>query len=280
MFVRMVFGVCLVVACSTRSELTSTTTSTSTTAAKSHRIPIIPDSILAQLGAINIAVAVDFSKADLSKLVAILPDEVACARDLVRSIRVAVLGVAALGAGADTHTWPTQGFVTGLPEAATRACLARIAPVFGFTTVDGSGGLLELQIPGNPFTLAWHGDLAVIARSGHPASAGAPPPATFELMLQVPLDAEAWMVFEANREGKIKSIVGWLQTRTDQWIITVTAEGDESGLTRSMFESFVKGMKDAAIKKGRHVDDRWFAIESTKTTAKLVMRFPPSAFLR
>jgi hypothetical protein len=278
MFGRMVFGVILVVACSKSSELTSTTTST--TAAKPHRIPIIPDSILAQLGAVNIALAVDFSKADVSKLVAILPDEVACTRDLVRSIHVAVLGVAMLGAGTDTHTWPTQGFVTGLPEAATRACLTRIAPMFGFTMVEGSGGLLELQIPGNPLTLAWRGDLAVITRIGHPASAGAPPPATFELMLRVPLDAAAWMVFELNRTPKIKSIVGWLQTRTDQWIITITAEGTEFDLTRSMFESFVNGIKSAAIKKGRHVDDSWFAIESTKTTAKLVMTFPTSAFLR
>ena len=152
--------------------------------------------------------------------------------------------------------------------------------MFGFTTVDRSGGLLELQIPGNPLALAWHGDLAVIARIGHPASTGAPPPATYELMLQVPLDAGAWLVFEVNRKPKFKSIVGWLQTRTDQWIITITAEGTEFALTRSMLEGFVNGIKSAAIKNGRHVDDTWFAIESTKTTAKLVMTLPTSAFLR
>src|ERR1041384_6204012 len=98
---RIVLGVCLVVACSNRSEVTSTTP------VKSHRIPILPDSVLAQLGAVNVAIAADFSRADVGRIASILPDEVACARDLVRSIRVGVLGVTALGPAADTPAWPT-----------------------------------------------------------------------------------------------------------------------------------------------------------------------------
>jgi hypothetical protein len=66
----------------------------------------------------------------------------------------------------------THGIVTGLPEAVTRTCPARVAPVLGFTLVDDSDGSLELQIPDNPIVLAWHGDMLAITQAHHGASSG------------------------------------------------------------------------------------------------------------
>src|ERR1700733_6301129 len=91
------------------------------------RVPVLPDAITNRLGTIGLAVAIDFSAADLKKLFDGQPATATCAHDLIVHVRNAV---ATVGDGG----W--QGIVDGVPEAATRACLS----LLGVTSRDGSDG--------------------------------------------------------------------------------------------------------------------------------------------
>jgi hypothetical protein len=260
MLVRFLLGLCLVLVSSNSLA----------TPATSPRVPILPDVITSQLGPVDVVAAVDLSKLDLHKLTAAIPGKLACLRDLVASAHIGVFA-----SGDHAH-----GIVTGLSETATRACLASVAPALGFTMADGAEGALELQIPGNPVALAWHGDLLVVTQAGHPSSSGNPPAALLELVSHVPRDAKAWMASTGFDKKKIKSVVAWITTPPDHWIVTVMAEGLEPDVARKWVESFAGGAKSAATAKGIKLDDSWFKVESTKTSARLVATIPSEILRR
>ena len=269
---RIALGVCFLFACSKNAvpQSPSPAPAQPTRVPVVPIVPIVPGSIVAQLGSVNVVVAADLSKADLHKLVTWLPDEVACLRDLVMSARIVVL----------TTGEDAQGIVTGPSEAATRACVTRLAPAFGFSTVEGSAGAYELQIPDNPIALTWQGDMLVITKVGHRTASGNPSPVLLELMARVPGDAACWFASSGFPKDKIKKLVGWVETRTDHWILTITVEGTEPDAARRWLEHFIDGMTSTAHGKGIKVEAAWFTVESTTNTAKLVATIPNGIFRR
>jgi hypothetical protein len=232
---------------------------------KPSRIPIVPDTI--QLGEIGLGLAVDLRALDVDRLGGFIPDSLGCTRELLTSAHVGVITD-----GSDI--W--EGHVTGLDEATTRACLGKLGPVFGFDLHHTDHGD-EVSLPGNPLLISWHGDDMSITQAGHARRVGAVPVVIDELLAHVPRDAKAWMVSSGFPQFKIRSVTAWLETDAATWTFTVNAESIEQGAARPWMEHVVAGFEAAATAKGAHLDERWFAIESTPTTAKLVATIPIAA---
>jgi hypothetical protein len=263
---RIVLGLCLAAACSKR-EVPNSSPVTSQSPAPIH-LPVVPDAITSQLGAVTFAMAIDLSGTDLGWIARMLPEPLACARDLVTKLRVVVL------AKSDRM----QGFVTGLALDPTRACIGQLAPAMGFAAADRPDGTYEIQISDQPVSLRWSGDMLVITEGGKSPTSGGPPSAITELLSRVPPGAKAWIASSGFPDRKIKSMIGWFLTSTEHWTLTLTAEGTEPDAARSWVDDMVAGFKEAAAGRGVAVDDKWFAIESTKTTTKLVATLPVDMF--
>jgi hypothetical protein len=258
MLARVVVGSWVVIACSISAA------SPAPDAGKPSRLPVIPDSMTSQLGAVRLAIAVDLAAWKLQRFTAKLPPELACLNDVVPS-----LGSVVVTSG---DSW--QAMVTGVPEAATRACLAKVAPVLGFAISDRPGDGYELQIPNNPVKLAWEDKTLVVTQSGHPRTTGVPPAEIMTLLGRVPRAAKFWVVSSGFSAFKLKSAIGWLEAHEDRGVFTFTAEGTEADPSGPWIAGMVAGMKDQAAKRGLKVEDSWIVVTSTKTTTKLTATIP------
>src|SRR5512140_2151753 len=109
------------------------------------RFAIVPDQVLAQLVEFGTGLSVDLHGLDLARMGSLFPDGLGCAQELLEHAHVAVATLAG-------DTW--EGHITGLDEAKTRTCLGTVAPMLG----------LDLH----QLDLAWQGDDAMIAQTGHP----------------------------------------------------------------------------------------------------------------
>jgi hypothetical protein len=234
------------------------------------RIPIVPDTVTAQLGAVGFVIAVDLHRLDLGKVAALIPDQLGCTRELLAA---ADMGVIAAG-----EHW--EGFVTGLPEQPTRACIAKLAPAFGATTHDMTDGF-RIDIPDNPVLLAWHGNTVTITQVGQTPRGGDPPGVILDLATSVPRKAQGWIVSSGFPKYKIKSSVMWLETSPSTWTFTITAESTEAGAAKPWVASVIDGFKEGAGAKGVKIDDAWFTLTSSSpTSAKLVAAIPIEAFTK
>jgi hypothetical protein len=252
-----VLAVLALVACSAKTERTPPT-----------RIPIVPDAVTAQLGAVGFVIAIDLHRLDLGKVAALIPDELGCTRELLAA---ADMGVVAAG-----EHW--EAFVTGLPEQPTRACIAKLAPLLGASTRDMTDGF-RIDIPDNPILLVWHGTTVTITQVGQTPRGGDPPGVILDLATTVPRTAEGWIVSSGFPKYKIKSSVMWLETTPATWTFTLTAESTELGAAKPWLASVVDGFKAGAAQKGVKIDDAWFTLTSaTGTSAKLVAAIPIEAF--
>ena len=235
------------------------------------RFPIVPDAVMGQLGEIGFALAVDLHRLDLAKVQSIIPDQLGCLRELLRDAKMAVITV---GLG---DTW--EGRLTGLTEAGTHDCLVATSKAFGIEPKHEADNSTTLPIPDNALSLLWHGDEVVITQHGARLRYGAPPGVITDLLAQVPRTAKGWLVGSGFPKYKIKSTVAWLETTDATWTFTVVAESTEMGAAKPWMDSVVDGFRTAAELKKVAVDDKWFALESTPTTAKLVVTIPIAAFV-
>jgi hypothetical protein len=230
------------------------------------RFPILPDKL--QLGEIGFVMAIDLHALDLDQVGGYLPPELGCARELIKAANVGVL----TESGA---TW--EGHVTGLEPVQVFECSSKLAPVIGVEVHRAPTGV-ELTWQGTHVVVAWHGDDAVITQAGNAPRTGEMPMVIQDLISRVPRDVKGWIVSSGFPQYKIGSTVAWLQTTAETWTFTVLVESIEIGAARPFIDSIVDGFKTTARAKGARVDDSWFAVESTPTTAKLVATVPISAF--
>jgi hypothetical protein len=235
------------------------------------RVPIVPDAVMAQLGEIGFALAVDLHRLDLAKVQSIIPDELGCLRDIMRAAKIAVISV---GTG---DTW--EGRLTGVTELAAHDCLVATAKAFGVAPTLEADNSTTLAIPDNAVSLLWHGDELVITQKGARVRYGAPPGVITDLLAQVPRTAKGWLVGSGFPKYKIKSTGAWLDTTDTTWTFTIIAESTEAGAARPWMDSVAGGFRSAAELKKIAVDATWFAIDSTPTTAKLVATIPIAAFV-
>jgi len=235
------------------------------------KVPVLPDSIEGQLGTIGFALAVDFHALDLAKVATMLPDDPPCLREVLSAAKVGVVTQ-----GGDT--W--QGYVSGVTQPVLRACIEKFAPMMGVSVKDHAGGGFELALPDQPAVFQWHGDLALITQGNDAPHAGEPPVVILELLAKVPRDAKGWIVSSGFPAYKIKSSIAWMQTDPTYWTFTILAEGTSNDAVKPWLQSVIAGFKAGAAQKGITVDDKWFTIESTPPTGKLVAKIPIAAFAK
>ena len=260
---RRVVMVLLLVACSKKASVDD---------GPAQRFPIVPDSVMGQLGAVGFVLAVDLHRLDLTRVRSMIPDDLACLNDIARDAKAAVITVGI------PETWEAR--VTGLTAAGIADCVGKTAKVFGVAVTHEADDSTTLAIPGNPLSLVWKGDQLVITEKGERQRYGDPPGVITDLLHQVPRDVKGWIVGSGFPKYKIKSMVAWLETTDSVWTFTINAESTEAGAAKPWVESVTRGFRAAADAKGVAVDDKWFTItSSTPTTAKLVAAIPIGAFV-
>jgi hypothetical protein len=230
------------------------------------RIPVLPDAITNRLGTIGLAVAVDFSAADVKKLFG--PANAACARELVVNVRDAV---ATVGDGG----W--QGIVDGVPEVATRACLAQL----GIAARDGSadsGDALVVDLMGKHLAVRWRGDVATLRELGTEERHGEVPDVMKDQIAKVPRGVAAWLATSGLPDYKITGAVGWLQVDPKQWTLTIDADGATPTAAKDWIDTLVRGFTVALAARQVIVEGSWFAITALPpASAKLVATIPVDA---
>jgi hypothetical protein len=222
-------------------------------------LSFVPSEISGRLVDANTLIAVDFGRMNLGKVAALLAKEAPCIADLMTKVGVVVIGEG-------------EGYVTKLPEKETRECFGPLVPMFG--------GHLEnnvLAMGGDKYSLVWDASMLRVTRVGHAAQPKLAD-AQRARVARVPAGAVAWIVSNGYPKYKIKESVFWLETGDTHWRFTVVAEGTEPGVARPWVEGIVTGFKEGAAQKGLVIDDRWFTLTSTDTSAKLVGSIPVSLF--
>ncbi len=227
-------------------------------------IPILPDAITARLGTIGLALAVDFHAIDVRTLFGARPPKLPCAHDLLVGVRDAV---ATVGDGG----W--QGIVDGVPEAATRACLAQL----GIAASNGSAGGLELDLAGKQLVVRWRGDVATLAEANAVERGGEVPDVMKDVIAKVPRGVAAWLAVTGLPDYKIEQAVGWLEVGPKAWTITVSATGATPTAAKDWIDTLVRGFSVALAGRGTIVDGSWFAITTSPPTARLVASIPIDA---
>jgi hypothetical protein len=259
MLVRALVIAATVVACNKASD------SPARESTEHSRVPAIPDAILSQLGAAELVVAVDLGHMNTKPLLAQIPDEAKCLREVLAATGVIVLA----NAGDET-----VGYVTDVPQAAALACTKELVSTLGVSVKPIANGF-ELAIPDEPVTATWHDRTATIVETGHAPPKGTPPPALMALFAKAPRDAKGVIAQHAAApKHDIASLVGWIETHETTFVVTLTFEGTSAGAAHTTATGVVGGFKQGAAGKGLTLDDAWFAIRDDGLSSTVIATVP------
>lgn len=265
MLTRLVVAAALILTgCSGKSDAPSTGST------ETLGFPFVPDPIANQLGDANVIIAINLGQFGLSRFEGMIPDMLGCAKELLGKVGIAVI------ASAESST---QGFVSGVPEEATKKCVGALAPLLGVTTEDVKGAF-QLAQGDDKYQMVWKDGVVSIKNVAHPPKGGAPDQRIRGLVAQVPKDAEAWIVSGGFPKYKITQSVAWLKSTANTWHFEVTAESKEPGVAKDWVSGIIKGFKEGAAQKGITVEDSWFKVTETGNNAKLVGDIPNDIFTR
>ena len=230
------------------------------------KLPVIPDAIAAKLGNVETVVAIDFSALDLSRFKQFLPEPMACARELLDSKGTLVAGKGEVVAV----------YVTKVPEASTRACIEKLAPLIG-ATVTTKGNVLEVDAGGEQYALQWTDGVLAITEAGAKPSGTLPEPLRAQIS-RVPVNAGGLIASVGWTERKVKQAVRWFEDSASIFRVIAIIDGSEAGAAKDWLEKMVAGFKAGASEKGLTLDDSWFVITEAKETAKLEAMIPKTLF--
>jgi len=232
------------------------------------KLPVLPDSITNQIGNVGLAIAIDLKGLEAANLATLAPADPPCIRTILQTARL----------GAVTQSGATwQGYVAGVDPAATRACVTAFASRAGLTVKDHGTGF-ELDTTTTPVVFQWQGDLALVTEGKEPAHAGEPPGIMFDLLAKVPRTAKGWFASVGIPAYKMKNIVAWLDLFSDTFQFTLQFDSmtqDEAGVEAARV---VEAFKEAARGNGVKLEDSWFDIKSTPTSATVTAKLPIAAF--
>lgn len=262
MLARLVVAVALLGACGSKSD------SSGGANAESLGFPFVSDPIANQLGDANVIIAIDLGKFGLEKFSSMVPPMLGCVRDILGKVGVAVIG---------SSDAATQGFVTGMPEDATKKCVGSLAPIIGVKTEDVQGAW-QLTAGDDKFQVTWKDGVAKVIDLAHPVKPGAPNARMRGLVAQVPKDAWGWVVSGGFPKYKITQAVAHLTSAPKVWKLVVTAEGSEPGVAKDWLSGIVKGFKEGAANKGVTVQDSWFKLTENGKAARLEGEIPDDLF--
>jgi hypothetical protein len=223
---------------------------------------VIPDAILSQLAGSETVIAVDLGHMNIKALLAKIPDE--CAREVLRATGVIVV---AMGA-------EPVGVVTDVPKNVALSCAKNLASSIGISVTPTATGF-DLEIADRPVSATWSGRTATIVERGHAPPKGDPPAALMALLAKAPRSAKGVLV-QANNPPKhdIKTVVGWLETRDDNFILTLVFEGTSASTAHETATGVIAGFKRGAGNKGLVLDEKWFAIRDSGNFSTVVATVP------
>ncbi|MBL9013095.1 MAG: hypothetical protein JNL83_02900 [Myxococcales bacterium] len=262
MLARLLVAIALLGACSGKSD------SPGAANTEALSFPFVSDTIAHQLGDANVIIAIDLGKFGLEKFSSMVPPMLGCVREVLGKVGVAVIGSSESG---------TQGFVTGLPEEATKKCAGSLAPLLGVTTADVAGAW-QLTAGGDKFQVTWKDGVAGVKDVAHPVKPGAPNARIRGLVAQVPKDAWGWIVSGGFPKYKITQSVAYLTSAPKVWKLVVTADSSEPGVAKDWLSGIVTGFKQGAAQKGVTVEDSWFKLTENGTAARLEGEIPDNLF--
>lgn len=239
------------------------------TAAPGGALSFVPGRIASQLGASNVVIAIDLSRAGglIERFDAILPGPLACARELLSSV-----GVLVVGASDNVRL----GFITQLPEEATRKCLDAIAPLFGART-HTNGNHYELEASDQRYAMTWQDGIAAIRPAGQDAR-GALSAEVRAQIEKVPASAIAWIASGGFDQYKIDNAIAWIELESDVVRLRVIARGTEAGVAEPWVRRIVEGFQEGVTARGIAFEERWFTLASQPMSAELDARIPKFVF--
>ena len=261
MLARLVACVALLAGCSGKSDGPATS-------GESLSFPFVSDTIANQLGDSNVIIAINLRQFGLEKFSSMVPPMLGCVRDILGKIDVAVIG---------SSDAATTGFVSGLPEEATKKCAGSLAPLLGMKTEDVQGAW-QLTAGEDKFQVAWKDGVAAVKDVAHPVKPGAPNARIRGLVAQVPKDAWGWVVSGGFPKYKITQSVAYLTSAPKVWKLVVTADSSEPGVAKEWLSGIIKGFKEGAAQKGITVSDSWFKLTENGTAARLEGEIPDDLF--
>jgi hypothetical protein len=265
MLTRLVVAAALILGgCSGKSE------SPGTASTETLGFPFVPDPIANQLGGANVIIAINLGEFGLARFEPMIPDMLGCVKELLGKVGIAVI------ASAETST---HGFVSGMPEAATKKCVGALAPLLGVKTEDVKGAF-QLALGDDKYQMVWKDGVVSIKDLANPPKGGAPDQRMRGLVAQVPKDAVGWIVSGGFPKYKITQSVAWLKSTPQTWHLEVTAESNEPGVAKEWVSGIIKGFREGAARKGVTVEDSWFKVTETGNSAKLVGDIPDDIFTR
>lgn len=262
MLARLLVAVALLgVGCSGKSDAPATS-------GEKLGFPFVSDTIANQLGDSNVIIAVNLGKFGLAKFGSMVPPMLGCVRDMLGKLDTVVIG------SSDTAT---TGFVSGLPEEATKKCAGSLAPLLGVKTEDVQGAW-QLTAGDDKYQVRWKDGTATVVDVAHPVKAGAPNARMRGLVAQVPKDAWGWIVSGGFPKYKITQSVAYLTSAPKVWKLVVTAEAAEPGVAKEWLSGIIKGFKEGAAQKGVTVEDSWFKLTESGNGARLEGEIPDDLF--
>lgn len=237
---------------------------------QASRYPIVPDTVMLQLGDIGFALAVDLHGLRGAAIESLVPASLTCARDILRTAKIAVVTKG-------TETW--EGRITGIAEAKTQECATAIGDTLGISVSPTNNHTATIDLPGKAAVITWRGDDALVSEHGARIRSGPTPGVITDLVATVPRSARGWVVTSGIPAQHIRSVVAWLNATATTWTITVNAVSSEMGAAKPWIDSIVSGFTAAAEAAQIRVEAAWFAVEATPTTAQLVATIPLAAFV-
>jgi hypothetical protein len=267
---RLLFAVALTFACSSKREPAQKApppVQQDQPFADGH-LNFIPDGIAARVGHHKMLAAIDLRAFKEKPFLRLIPEKLACARDLIQYAGVFVMV-------ADEGSQPVV-YATQLSELGTKQCIEASGVGHARIAADGT---LEVGDAALGASLRWDGGVLTVQALGTPVTPPVPADATLmELVHRVPPQAPAFLV--GHDLGKIETLVVWGQADAQALTITVHAETGSPEDAAAIEHDFIAGVNEAAQQRRYTFDPAWFKTSVTGNLVTVDGRIPLSAFAR
>jgi hypothetical protein len=227
--------------------------------------PFVPDRVLSSFGNANSVFAINF---DALRIVAKHPMfvDLPCARELLTTAGV---GVFALG---DTM----QGYMSNMPPAATKTCIAILAPRFGAHPDDKAASYTLVGGGGGRYALRWTGMTLHIEELAARGPSGKLPSTMWARAKQLPRDAAFWMISQDLMQYGPGRVWARVTTEAMEWSVELEGKPD---VLRPHLEEARQGIQDYYTQLGMTLEDGIADITVSPESSKLGGAVPLSVLL-
>jgi hypothetical protein len=254
----------MVVACSQKKQHEPPPSPPPTSSVESAA-PFVPDAVLAAFGDSNTVFAIDLGSLHLINALPMFGN-LPCAAQLLSSAGV---GVFALGDS-------VQGYMSKMPEEATKTCLATVGPTFGVHPETEGRRYTLVGKEGGRYTLAWEGwsTLNIQEANAHPS--GKLAPMFWERAKKLPRDIRLWVISRDFMGHGVGTAWAKLDDQNAEYLIEIDGKPEE---LQPVLEEFRQGIENFYTQRGMQMDDKWAVITTAARSSKLTGTIPLSVFV-